>query len=294
VSPSSIDASSKGITNFVDADDPITFSASRYCKLMVFASTVWAISKILDSARAKPSARRMAACRSPSAFRMADCLFPSATVMAACLVPSASVTTARRVRSADIWRVMASCTMGGGMISRISTFVTFTPHRSVTSSSLARRISFMVSRFASTSSRVMSPTTERSVVAAMFCAAPSKFCTDTTDAAASTTLVNTMKSMEIVALSSVMADWCGISRYVSRRSTRTPRSMIGIRMMSPGPFVPMARPSRNTIMRWYSGTILMAWGMIRISRNRTTPIAMYVPVTSFPSPSCEPPSAPST
>ena len=105
-----------------------------------------ATSLILSSASEKPSARRIAAWRSPSAFRMAACfcpsafstaaaLLPSATVTAACFAPSASVTTARRVRSADICRVMASWTAGGGMISRISTFVTFTPQRSVTSSS---------------------------------------------------------------------------------------------------------------------------------------------------------------
>ena len=107
---------------------------------------------------------------------------------------------------------MASCTVAGGTISRISTFVTFTPHRSVTSSSLARRTSFIVSRLDRTSSSDMSPTTLRSVVAAMFWAAPSKFWTAITDICASTTFVNTMKSIEIDALSSVMAVWCGISR----------------------------------------------------------------------------------
>ena len=107
---------------------------------------------------------------------------------------------------------MASWTAGGGTISRISTFVTFTPHRSVTSSSFTRRISFICSRLASTSSSDMSPTTERRVVAAMFCAAPAKFPTVSTDIAASITLLKTMKSIEIDALSSVIALWCGISR----------------------------------------------------------------------------------
>ena len=73
------------------------------------------------------------------------------------------------------------------MISRISTLVTLTPQRSVTSSSLTRRISFIASRLASTSSSDMSPTTERSVVAAMFWAAPAKLPTSITDIAASTT-----------------------------------------------------------------------------------------------------------
>src|SRR6266540_5545647 len=177
VTPESRLASSIGTTNFVEGDDPICFNASRYCKLMVFASTPLATSKILPRARENPSARRMAACRSPSADRMA-----------ACFCPSASVTTARRVRSADIWRVIASCTVGGGMISRTSTLVTFTPHRSVTSSSLTWRIWFISSRLDRTSSRVMSPTTLRSVVAAILSAAPAKFCTWRTDIEASTTL----------------------------------------------------------------------------------------------------------
>ena len=67
-------------------------------------------------------------------------------------------------------------------------------------------------RLASTSSRLMSPTTDRNVVAAMFWAAPVKFATCTTLACASTTLKNVMKSMEMGALSFVIAVWCGISR----------------------------------------------------------------------------------
>ena len=73
------------------------------------------------------------------------------------------------------------------MISRISTLVTFTPQRSVTSSSLVRRTSLIVSRFASTSSSAMSPTTDRSVVDAMFWAAPAKLPTSITDITASMT-----------------------------------------------------------------------------------------------------------
>jgi hypothetical protein len=85
------------------------------------------------------------------------------------------------VRSADICRVIASCTNGGGLISRISTFVTFTPQRSVTSSELHPRRLLISSRFASTSSSEMSPTTARRVVAAMLVAAPAKFETPMTD-----------------------------------------------------------------------------------------------------------------
>ena len=130
----------------------------------------------------------MAAWRSPSAERIAACFWPSATVMADCFEPSASVTTARRVRSADIWRVMASRTGAGGTISRTSTLPTFTPQRSVTSSSFTWRTWFIWSRLDRISSSDMSPTTLRSVVAAMFWAAPAKFCTCSTDIVASMTL----------------------------------------------------------------------------------------------------------
>ena len=58
------------------------------------------------------------------------------------------------------------------MISRISTEFTLTPQRSVTSSSFTRSRLLICSRFASTSSSEMSPTTARKVVIAMPCAAP--------------------------------------------------------------------------------------------------------------------------
>src|SRR5204862_291169 len=63
-------ANSIGMTNFVEALAPICLSASRYCRLIVLASRPFATSKILESARENPSARRIAACRSPSAFRI--------------------------------------------------------------------------------------------------------------------------------------------------------------------------------------------------------------------------------
>ena len=101
-----------------------------------------------------PSARSTFDCLSPSAFKMADWRSPSARLMAASLSPVDSVTRARRVRSADICRFMASCTSRGGMISRISTLVTLTPQRSVTSSSLTRRVWLMCSRCESTGRRL--------------------------------------------------------------------------------------------------------------------------------------------
>ena len=70
---------------------------------------------------------------------------------------------------------MASWTSRGGVSSRISTVVTFTPHRWVTSSSFVRRTSLICSRLASTSSRRMSPITARSVVVAMPVTAVRKF-----------------------------------------------------------------------------------------------------------------------
>src|SRR5262249_28590900 len=66
-------ASSRGTTNFVEGEEPMVFSASRYCRLIVFPSSPLATSKIFDRAIEKPSARRMAAWRSPSAVVMAAC-----------------------------------------------------------------------------------------------------------------------------------------------------------------------------------------------------------------------------
>ena len=122
---------------------------------------------MVESASAKPSARRMAACRAPSASRIAACFAPSATRMAEAFLPSASVTDARRVRSAVSCRFMASCTSRGGVSSLISTLVTFTPHRWVISSSFTLSDSLISSRLARTSSSGMLPITARRVVCAM-------------------------------------------------------------------------------------------------------------------------------
>src|SRR2546422_1940632 len=54
ITPERSEVSSKGSTNLVAGLLPSVLSASRYCKLIVFASTPLATSKILDSAREKP------------------------------------------------------------------------------------------------------------------------------------------------------------------------------------------------------------------------------------------------
>lgn len=167
------------MTNFVAGLAPKALSASRYWRAIVFWSTPLAARKMRSRASLKPSARRIAACRSPSALRISACFWPSATLIAAWRWPSDSVMTARRVRSAESWRFIASWTSRGGVISRISTVVTLPPQRSVTSSSLARRISLICSRRERTSSRRMSPTTARSVVVAMPVSAPVKLPTFT-------------------------------------------------------------------------------------------------------------------
>ena len=64
-----------------------------------------------------------------------------------------------------------------------------------------------------------------------------------------------MKSIEIGALSFVIAVWRGISRKNSRRSTLITRSMRGTTDTTPGPLTPVIRPSRNTTIRVYSATI---------------------------------------
>jgi len=93
----------------------------------------------LGQCQEKPSALRIAACRSPSAFRMRPGDHPPLSGWPPVsrvgdrdrrgLVPSASVTVARRLRSADIWRPIASRISLGGVISRIPRVVIFTPQR---------------------------------------------------------------------------------------------------------------------------------------------------------------------
>src|SRR5437867_4498758 len=192
----------------------------------------------------------------PPPRRPAACFPPSAIVPGAFSPPSASMPTPRRLRSADIWRIIASVTFLGGRISRISTFVTLTPQRVVTSSSFVRKIALISSRFDSTSSRMMSPTTARSVVVAIPIAAPSKLFTRITESAALATLKYTMKSTSTGALSFVMHVWCGIVRNRSRKSTRTGLSIPGITTTIPGPFSAWAFPSRKFTIRSYSLTTL--------------------------------------
>src|SRR5215218_3751720 len=84
-----------------------------------------------------------------------------------------------------------------------------------------------------------------------------------------------MKSREMLALSSVIAVWLGISRYSSRRSTQTTRSTSGMMRTSPGPLEPMLRPSRNTTTRWYSRTILTAARTSSTSSTRPMAIAIH-------------------
>jgi hypothetical protein len=64
---------STGMTYLVDGLVPIVLSASMYWRAIVFWSMPLAALKIRSRASLKPSARRMAACRSPSAFRISDC-----------------------------------------------------------------------------------------------------------------------------------------------------------------------------------------------------------------------------
>src|SRR5213593_256224 len=261
---------SSGRMNFVAGPAPSALRASRYCSINVFSSTPLAAPKIVKRACAYPSAFKIAACRAPSARRTADCLSPSAMVTVAVFLPSASMTTARRLRSADIWRIIASVTFLGGRISRISTFVTLTPQRVVTSSSFVRRIALISSRFDSTSSRMMSPMTARRVVVAIPIAAPSKLFTRITESAALATLKYTMKSTSTGALSFVMHVWCGIVRYRSRRSTRTGLSIPGMTTTIPGPFSAWAFPKRKFTIRSYSLTTLrLAKSRIRTIITKT-------------------------
>ncbi len=95
---------------------------------------------------------------------MAACLAPSARAMAACFSPSASVITARRSRSAFICRAMALVMSEGGVRSLISIRLALTPHGSVAASMTCSSRVLMASRWLSTSSSSIEPTTVRRLV----------------------------------------------------------------------------------------------------------------------------------
>src|SRR5262245_36836118 len=83
----------------------------------------------------------------------------------------------------------------------------------------------------------------------------------------------------IVTLSSVITSCAGTSSVITRVSTRTIRSRIGMSRNKPGPRAPTSRPSRNTTPRSYSGTILIAentsistTSRIAARQNRTTAV----------------------
>ena len=128
-----------------------------------------------NRAARSPSARRIADCRSPSAPRMAACFWPSAESTAACFWPSAVVMAAVRCpsavrmmarlsRSARICFSIESWMEGGGSIDLSSTRATRRPHLPVASSSTPRNWPLMESRLVRVCSRLIPPTTLRSVV----------------------------------------------------------------------------------------------------------------------------------
>ena len=200
-----------------------------------------------------PSAFNIVASRLPSASKIVACFLPVAIITAASRWPSASITVARRLRSAAIWRVIASSTARGGTTSRISTAITRMPQRSVTSSSFSCKTLLISSRFESTSSRSIAPTTARNVVIAKPRAAPVKSSTSKTLRSGSITLSYTRKSMLTEALSAVIHVCGGTSKNTSRKSTKTGRSTNGIRKIIPGPCAPIDRPTRKTTSLLYSG-----------------------------------------
>ena len=84
----------------------------------------------------------------------------------ACSSPSALMTLARRSRSASAWRAMARFISGGRSTSFTSTADTSIPQDSVRESMMFLRMALIFSRFISSSSISVSPSTERSVVCA--------------------------------------------------------------------------------------------------------------------------------
>ncbi len=134
------------------------------------------VPKIFSSARAKPSARRIGGLAISLRLEDGRLLLPlrhedRRRALSLALDDHCPADRFPRT-SAGSWR--PGCPWAG-TISRISTLVTFTPQRSVTSSSFVRRIRLMSSRFARTSSSGMSPITARSVVVAIPWLAPAKF-----------------------------------------------------------------------------------------------------------------------
>ena len=92
----------------------------------------------------------------------------AASFSAAWNSPSALITFARRSRSASAWRAIARCIASGISTSLISTVETLIPHGSVCSSMIFWRSSLSRSRSASSWSRSAPPSTDRSVVCAIW------------------------------------------------------------------------------------------------------------------------------
>ena len=160
--PASMFVSSTGTTNLVDGDDPYLFQGLQVLKR--HRRLVHAAGDLEDASQSGREPLGTKFCRLPFAFGLQDRrLFFTfghryrRLLLAFCFSDQQLAV----VRSAPICRVIASRTAGGGLISLTSTLVTFTPQRSVTSSSFVRSTSFICSRLDRTSSRVMSPTTER-------------------------------------------------------------------------------------------------------------------------------------
>ena len=199
---------------------------------------------------------------------MFDCLSPSATLIVACRVPSDSVMLARRLRSALIWRFIASWMSRGGTISRISTLVILTPQRSVTSSSLARRMWLISSRLASTSSSGMSPMTARSVVAASAWDAPVKSVTAVTVVIG---IEDLRVDEEVDADRRVVLRDAGLLRHLEEALAQVDLDRTAGRTGSagrcPGRVAPCRRPKKKTTRRSYSRT------MWTIEKSSHRPIA---------------------
>ena len=107
-----------------------------------------------------PSADRIWLCFCPSALRIADSRWPSAVRI-----------IARFSRSAFICRSIDSWIDAGGSMALISTRATRMPHRPVASSSSPRSTVLISSREVSVPSRLIPPTTLRSVVV-VICSTP--------------------------------------------------------------------------------------------------------------------------
>jgi hypothetical protein len=146
---------------------------------------------------------------------------------------------------------------------------------------IAWRIVLILSRSERSSSSTCCPSTDRSVVCAICEVAAMKFSTCTIAACGSMIRKYATAFTRAGTLSLVMTSCGGMFSVIVRRSTRTIRSTIGIRMNRPGPFgCGRRRPRRKITPRSYSRATLIALTRNSTRRKTTAARKIRAPVTT--------------